>query len=128
MLLGWALAEQGQRERGIAQIRQGLAAWWTTGTEAYRPYFLTLLAEAYEKAGQAEEGLTLLAEALAIANKTGERHYEAELHRLKGELTLQQFQVSDSMVQVQTSQKTKGKGPRKSSVISSQLSVPSPIS
>ncbi len=48
-----------------------------------------LLAEAYGKVGQAEEGLTALAEALTVADKTGERFYEAELYRLKGELVLQ---------------------------------------
>ena len=51
-----------------------------------QPYCLALLAEAYGKAGQTEEGLTL-AEALAVVDKTGERFYEAELYRLKGELT-----------------------------------------
>ncbi len=39
--------------------------------------------------GQAEEGLTALAGALTVADKTGERFYEAELYRLKGELSLQ---------------------------------------
>ena len=47
------------------------------------------MAEAYGKAGQAEKGLPVLAEALAQVDKTGERFYEAELYRLKGELTLQ---------------------------------------
>nr|NIO71038.1 tetratricopeptide repeat protein [Anaerolineae bacterium] len=47
-------------------------------------------AEAYGKAGQAEEGLSVLAEALALVEKTGERYYEAELRRLKGELLLMQ--------------------------------------
>jgi predicted ATPase len=47
------------------------------------------LAEAYGKVGQVEEGLTALAEALAMSNKNGERCWEAELYRLKGELTLQ---------------------------------------
>jgi predicted ATPase len=46
------------------------------------------LAEAYGKAGQAEEGLTVLAEALAVVDKSGERFYEAELYRLAGELSL----------------------------------------
>ena len=77
-------------------MRQGLAACRATGAELWRPYFLALLAEAYGKVGQAEEGLTVLAEALAAVDKTGERLYEAELYRLKGELTLQ---VSESKVQ-----------------------------
>ena len=98
---GWALAEQGQGEEGIAQMRQGLAAWRATGAEMARPYCLALLAEAYGKVGQAEEGLTVLAEALAVVDKTGERFYEAELYRLKGELTLQvsSRKVSRSKVQ-----------------------------
>ncbi len=86
---GWALAEQGQAEEGIAQMQQGLAAWRATGAELFRPRGLALLAEAYGKMGQAEEGLTVLAEALAAMNKSRERWYEAELYRLKGELTLQ---------------------------------------
>ncbi|HEV8717506.1 MAG TPA: hypothetical protein VGX03_32380, partial [Candidatus Binatia bacterium] len=49
--------------------------------------------EAYGKAGQREEGLTTLTEALAKVDKTGERFYEAELYRLKGELSLQSKQV-----------------------------------
>jgi len=44
--------------------------------------------------------LSVLAEALAQVDKTGERFYEAELYRLKGQLTLQKFQVSGSKFQV----------------------------
>jgi predicted ATPase len=90
MLRGWALAEQEQGEEGIAQIRQGLTAYRATGAELMRPYFLALLTEAYGKMEQPEEGLTALAEALATVDKTGERWWEAELYRLKGELTLRQ--------------------------------------
>ncbi len=90
ILLGWALAEQGQGEEGIAQMRQGLASWQSTGAELYRSYWLALLAEAYGKTGQVEEGLAVLAEALDIVHKNGERYYEAELYRLKGELILMQ--------------------------------------
>jgi predicted ATPase len=86
-LRGWALAVQGQEE-GIAQIHQGLAALRATGIQFWRPYYLALLAEAYEKSGRAEEGLAVLAEASAVVDKSGERFYEAELHRLKGELLL----------------------------------------
>ncbi|MBI3301053.1 MAG: AAA family ATPase, partial [Deltaproteobacteria bacterium] len=100
ILRGWALAVQGQEE-GIVQMRQGLAAWRATGAEVTQPYILALLAETYGKIGQTEEGLNALAEALATVDKTGERFYEAELYRLKGELTLQQFQVSGSKFQVE---------------------------
>jgi class 3 adenylate cyclase/predicted ATPase len=88
ILRGWAMAEQDQEEEGIAQMRQGLAAYRATGAELRRPYYISLLAEAYGKEGQAEEGLNTLAEALNTVNKTGERWYEAELFRLKGELLL----------------------------------------
>jgi predicted ATPase len=81
---------QDKEEDGIAQLHQGLAAWQATGAGVEQPYFLALLAEAYGKAGQVEEGLTVLAEALTVVDKSGERFYEAELYRLKGELLLAQ--------------------------------------
>ncbi len=107
ILRGWSLAEQGREEEGIAQIQQGLAARRVMGTEAWRPYYLAGLTEAYGKVGQAEEGLSALTEALALVEQTGERMYEAELYRLRGELTLQQFQVSSSTFQVSERQKAK---------------------
>ena len=104
ILQGWVLAEQGQREEGVAHIRQGLAAYRDTGGEMMRSQFLALLAEVHGKMGQADEGLIALAEAQAAVDKTGERRYEAELYRLKGELTLQTSQVSSSTFQVTGSQ------------------------
>ncbi len=86
ILRGWALAEQGRIEEGMAQMSHGLAAYRATGAELGRPYFLGLLASAYANAGQAQAGLSVLVEAMAMVDKTGERYYEAELHRLKGEL------------------------------------------
>jgi hypothetical protein len=85
ILRGWALVQQGQAQEGIEQIIQGLLTYRATGAELLRPYFLALLAEAHGTMGQPEAGLTALAEALALVDKTGERWYEAELHRLNGE-------------------------------------------
>jgi predicted ATPase len=87
---GWGLAAQGQGAEGIAQMRQGLAALWGTGTIRGVRRFLARLAEAYEQVGQVDEGLSILAEALAVVDTTGERRDEAELHRLHGELLLRQ--------------------------------------
>jgi predicted ATPase len=69
-------------------MRQGQAAWRATGAKALQPYVLALLAMASAQVGQYEAGLTLLAEALAATNNTGERRWDAELHRLKGEILL----------------------------------------
>jgi predicted ATPase len=86
----WALAHQGQAKEGIEQIHRGLTAWRATGAEIHRPYFLMLLAEANGTIGQPEAGLTVLAEALTLVDKSGERWYEPELYRLTGALLLQQ--------------------------------------
>ena len=64
----------------------GMEAYADTGAELLRPYFLGLLAEAFAQREWFDRGLALLDEALAIVNKTGERFYEAELYRQKGEL------------------------------------------
>jgi predicted ATPase len=87
---GKVLAAQGQGEAGITQMHQGLAAIGATGQGLALSAYLAQLAEAYGKSGQAEEGLRLLAEALAHVDHTGERYWEAEVYRLKGELLLQQ--------------------------------------
>jgi DNA-binding winged helix-turn-helix (wHTH) protein/tetratricopeptide (TPR) repeat protein len=119
-LRGAVLAEQGHREEGLAQIQQGLAGLRTIGQELGRPYFLALLAEAYGKGGQAEEGLIVLAEALDFTYKTGECMHQAELYRLKGELTLAQSSVQS----LGSSVKKRGKA----KVKSGKLPVPNPQS
>jgi DNA-binding winged helix-turn-helix (wHTH) protein/predicted ATPase len=90
IMQAWALTKRGREEEAIEQMRQGLAALQATGTELVRPHFLALLAEALGKAHKAGEGLSVLEEALAMAHRNGEGYYEAELHRLKGELLLMQ--------------------------------------
>jgi predicted ATPase len=90
IMQGWVLLQQGRPEEAIEQMRQGLAALQATGTELVRPHFLGLLAEALHKARRVEEGLRTLEEALAVAQRNGEGYYEAELYRLKGDLSLMQ--------------------------------------
>ncbi len=87
-LRGWAMAQQGRNEEGIAQIQEGLAVYRATGTEVGRPYFLCLLAEVCTQTGRIDEGLSALTEAVAAADERENRWYEAEMHRLKGQLLL----------------------------------------
>ena len=103
MFRGWALTQKGQGEEGIAQMQQGLAAYQETGAAAELPHYLSLLAEAYGKIGRPEEGLTVLEEVFVGVEESGERFFEAELYRLKGELLLGQKSKG---------QRAKGKGQR----------------
>jgi predicted ATPase len=89
ILRGWALAEQGALDEGIAQLHQGLTSLRRVGTEQRLPHDLAMLAEAYKRTGRAEEGLRMLGEARIAMYKSAERFYEAELYRLRGELLLQ---------------------------------------
>lgn len=90
ILRGWGLAERGKPAAGIVSIRQGLEEWGATGAVLIRPYYLARLAEAYAKSGYLPDALDTVAEALAAVERTGERWYEAELHRLQAELRWQQ--------------------------------------
>jgi predicted ATPase len=87
ILQGWADAQEGQATTGIARIRDGLAASEATGARANAPVHLTLLAEALAFARKIEEALATLDDALAQAAVSGVRGWDAEIHRLCGELT-----------------------------------------
>ncbi len=87
---GAALAKQGRYEEGITKMRQGLAAQRATGGRILQQLWLALQVEAYIATGRFEEGWTALEEALTIRPKYGDRYWEAELYRLKGELLLAQ--------------------------------------
>jgi predicted ATPase len=89
---GLALVEQGQKEEGIAQIRQGIDAWKAMGIERLGQPSI-LLAEVYGQVGQTEDGLALLARALSEAQDSGEQWWTAELYRIKGQLMLQKLSV-----------------------------------
>ena len=88
ILLGWTLVEQGRFAEGIAQLRQSVTAYGATGADLGRSSYLVLLAEAYGKRGQPEEGLAALTEALTAVSEHRICFNEAELHRLRGELLL----------------------------------------
>jgi class 3 adenylate cyclase/predicted ATPase len=88
MLRGSALVGEGQGEEGIAELREGLAAYLAIGAQIECSHWLALLAEAYRDTGRPAEGLHATAEALDHVAQTGLVYYEAELHRLEGELRL----------------------------------------
>jgi predicted ATPase len=87
---GWVKVKSGDVTGGMSLLRSGSTAYRSTGAAMWMPHYTVLLAGACEIAGQVDEALTLLDEALHIVERTGERWFAAELNRLKGQLLLRQ--------------------------------------
>jgi class 3 adenylate cyclase/predicted ATPase len=87
---GWVRVKNGDVPEGMSLLRSGSKAYSATGSLSWMSHYSALLARACEIAGQIEEGLKLLDDALQIAERTGERLLAGELHRHKGELLLRQ--------------------------------------
>ncbi len=83
---GWALAEQGYLDDGIAEMRSAATGLETLGF-AMRPRWFAFLAETCTRRGDPSAALELLVEGFAVMDSSGYSMYEAELHRLKGELS-----------------------------------------
>jgi predicted ATPase len=88
LVRGCTLADGGQIEAGITELRGALDVLRAAGFELGWPYFTGILTEAYGNVGQPVQGLNVLDEAVDLMNRTGQRLYEAELHRIKGDLLL----------------------------------------
>jgi predicted ATPase len=89
-LLGWSLAERGNLQDGIAQMQEGLSGWKSTKALSHYPYHLALLADALGRDKRLQESRETLDLAIEISTATSECFYEAELHRLRGELALRE--------------------------------------
>jgi predicted ATPase len=86
ILQGWLLTKQGEIEAGIAQMRDAMKHYQRSGHDLHRPYALVVIAQAYIHVGANDAAMVALDEGLATVAHHGDLCYEAELHRLKGEL------------------------------------------
>jgi predicted ATPase len=86
LVRGWAIAEQGNFTEGLTLMREGLANLRAVSSEIYLTQLLALLADQLAKAGQMQEAVDALNEAMQVAEKNGEHFWDAELYRLRGEL------------------------------------------
>jgi predicted ATPase len=120
---GWICAQQKRVGEGIVHMRQSLAVYERLGIERGLPHFFADLAEAYAKGRQYEEGEATITRALQLVANTGERWYEAELWRLKGELALQSG--VRGLESKEENQKSKGKS-QKSKMTDSRALTPDP--
>jgi class 3 adenylate cyclase/predicted ATPase len=83
---GWAMIDLDRPAEGIALLREGVGIWKTIESGAAMPWFLALLAEGYIRTRQLPQALDALSDALRLIVATGERYYESEVHRLRGEV------------------------------------------
>ncbi len=90
VMRGWAMAQQGQHEGAVAEIRQGIVDWRAQGSELGSHYYYALLAEACAAAGRIDEAFAALGQASRFAADTGEGFYAPEIPRLRGRLLLKQ--------------------------------------
>ena len=93
--LGWVATRQGRVEEGLAKLHQALEIYQATGVRFTLTELFGSLAEAYGMAGDNEKGLEFMSQVLAEVERGGERYYEAELYRLKGELLLKKAEKDD---------------------------------
>lgn len=85
-IAGWAAVQNNQGAGGLDAITQGIGAARGSGSDQFLPYLLGMLADASLTAGRVGQGVEAVREALALAERTGEGFFEAELHRLRGDL------------------------------------------
>src|SRR5207237_645012 len=83
---GAALSEAGRHEEGVGTLRKGIDLYLATGQRVSHRMYLTWLAEAYARAGRADEAAATVEEALGMP--TEERQFEPEVHRVRAELLI----------------------------------------
>jgi tetratricopeptide (TPR) repeat protein len=85
---GWSLCRLGNAKEGLATFLDGLKQWKSTGAEMAGPTFSVLLGEIYQASGYFEKALDAIEEGLTISAKNNDRHNDAGLYRVKGEVLL----------------------------------------
>jgi predicted ATPase len=96
----WLLVEEGHEQAGITEMAKILAADRTRGVSGRRiAQYAALLADAYRKSGRTIEGLRVVNEEQSRVHISGARFYQAEVHRIKGELLLAQVAADEQQAE-----------------------------
>jgi hypothetical protein len=95
--LGWRLITGGKVEPGRQKMAAGIDGWLRSAGEFMVPYLRCLLAEAHALAGESETGLATVADALAMAERNGDRSLVSEMYRLAGRVSeaAQQLEIAE---------------------------------
>ena len=85
---GCVLALTGKASEAVHLITSGITAWRSTGATFFSPLHLSFLAKAYAELGQFDDASRCIGEAMAAAQTTKETLWDAEIHRMAGEIAL----------------------------------------
>jgi len=83
---GWASFALGEKEEGLAEMRRGLTAWQAMDVALLTPFWFVHLTEAHVALGERDAAEALISDALEEIARTGSRYFEAEIHRIRGEV------------------------------------------
>lgn len=89
VLLGWARAALGQTEKGIEMMQDAIDERRAKNLWFRQGYYLAIVAEMLGRVGEVERGLDAISEALRVSDQTGDRGWDAIIHRVHGELLTQ---------------------------------------
>jgi predicted ATPase/class 3 adenylate cyclase len=99
VLEGWAATCQGDTDKGLEQLRAGVAAWQETGARLWLPIYLALEAEGHSKAGDSGAAFQAIEQAIATSKETGEQWAIAEVLRMKARLLVEARRASDGEIE-----------------------------
>ena len=85
---GCVLALTGKAADAVQMITSGITAYRSTGSTLLMPFYLSYLASAYAELGQFDDAWRCIGEAMTAVETTKERWFEAEVHRIAGEIAL----------------------------------------
>jgi class 3 adenylate cyclase/predicted ATPase len=98
---GRILAELGEPVRGVEEMSLGYEMWADTGALVTQPFYLAMQSEGLALARRFDEALTVIDRAMQVVEEHGERYYEAEIRRLRGEFTLRSAGAASAAVRAE---------------------------
>lgn len=84
--VGLAMFEEGEKQAGLEMLKSGWSQFTRTNSRLNQVFYMAELADCCLRAGDLEQAYETVSNGFELMNQFGERNFEAELHRIKGEI------------------------------------------
>jgi predicted ATPase len=98
-LEAWVELRSGVPDIGLMNLRRAAALLQRDNVRAFQPLVRTALAEAEARNGETTAALATLSHALEDYESSGQRWFDAEIHRMRGEILLEQNPASPGLAE-----------------------------